>query len=102
MGAGRMSGATAGAAARATARPGGLGGVRLCDVGVGEQLVGGGSQFHAGKVGAIEFDALKDPLERLPFTTRQELEADQVSNPPYGTNLTYPLAEYCRFFQTSG
>ncbi|HEY8748857.1 MAG TPA: AMP-binding protein [Tepidisphaeraceae bacterium] len=41
-------------------------------------------------------------LESLPFTTRQELEADQLAHPPYGTNLTYPLRRYTRYCQTSG
>ena len=41
-------------------------------------------------------------LGRLPFTTKGELAADQLKNPPHGTNLTYPLAAYTRFHQTSG
>ncbi len=38
----------------------------------------------------------------LPFTTKAELLADQAEHPPYGTNLTYPLARYTRMHQTSG
>lgn len=38
----------------------------------------------------------------LPFTTRQEIEADQSAHPPYGSNLTYPLTRYTRYCQTSG
>jgi len=38
----------------------------------------------------------------VPFTTKQELVEDQRSSPPYGTNLTYPLARYTRSHQTSG
>jgi phenylacetate-CoA ligase len=41
-------------------------------------------------------------LARLPFTTKAELLADQEARPPYGTVLTYPLARYCRYHQTSG
>ncbi len=41
-------------------------------------------------------------LRRLPFTTKAELVEDQSANPPYGTNLTYPLLKYCRLHQTSG
>ena len=41
-------------------------------------------------------------LKRLPFTTKAELVADQAENPPYGSNLTYPLERYCRLHQTSG
>ncbi|HKQ49063.1 MAG TPA: AMP-binding protein [Phycisphaerae bacterium] len=41
-------------------------------------------------------------FESLPITTRAELEADQATHRPYGTNLTYPPSEYCRLHQTSG
>ena len=52
----------------------------------------------------ITFDvaSLEDFSARFPFTTKQELVADQLSHPPFGTNLTYPLASYTRFHQTSG
>ena len=40
--------------------------------------------------------------DRFPFTTKAELVADQAANPPYGTNLTYPLERYTRCHQTSG
>lgn len=38
----------------------------------------------------------------LPFTTKQELVADQDEHPPFGTNLTYALERYSRFHMTSG
>ncbi len=40
--------------------------------------------------------------QKLPFTTKDELSNDQVSNPPYGTNLTYPIEQYTCLHQTSG
>jgi phenylacetate-CoA ligase len=40
--------------------------------------------------------------ESIPFTTKDEIVADQAKNPPYGTNLTYPLDRYTRLHQTSG
>ena len=43
-----------------------------------------------------------DDFERLPRTTKGELLADQAAQPPYGTNLTYPLDRYVRLHQTSG
>jgi len=43
-----------------------------------------------------------DDFERLPLTTKSELLADQDANPPFGTNLTYPLDRYVRLHQTSG
>src|SRR5579864_2744839 len=41
-------------------------------------------------------------LSRLPFTTKQELMADQEAYPLFGTNLTYPIHTYIRHHQTSG
>jgi phenylacetate-CoA ligase len=43
-----------------------------------------------------------DDFERLPMTTKPELLADQAANPPFGTDLTFPLEDYTRVHQTSG
>ena len=43
-----------------------------------------------------------EDLQRIPFTTKAELIADQSAHPPYGSNLTHPLVEYSRLHQTSG
>lgn len=43
-----------------------------------------------------------DDLSRLPLLTKSRLASDQWDHPPYGTNLTRPLAEYVRLHQTSG
>ena len=40
--------------------------------------------------------------EHCPFTTKDMLAKDRIDNPPYGSNLTYPLNHYTRFHQTSG
>ena len=40
--------------------------------------------------------------EYVPFTTKAEIVADQQANPPFGTNLTFPLDRYTRLHQTSG
>jgi phenylacetate-CoA ligase len=58
--------------------------------------------FYRQKLAGVRFDPLVDPLEKLPFTTRAELERDQLAHPPFGTNLTYPIERYSRFHQTSG
>jgi len=58
--------------------------------------------FYRRKLQSVRFDPRSDPMDVLPFTTRQELEADQAANPPYGTNLTYPIERYSRYCQTSG
>ena len=43
-----------------------------------------------------------DDFVRLPFTDKRELVEDQAEHPPFGTNVTYPLARYVRVHQTSG
>lgn len=48
-----------------------------------------------------ELHSVED-LRALPFTTKQDLSEDQIAHPPFGTNLTYPLARYVRVHQTSG
>jgi len=61
--------------------------------------------FYAGKFRATGIDAnlssLAEFFERVPFTSKQELAEDQLHHPPYGSNLTFPLARYIRFSQTS-
>jgi phenylacetate-CoA ligase len=65
-----------------------------------------GNAFYAQKLNAagVTFDiaSLGDFSRRFPFTTKAELVADQRANPPFGTNLTYPIERYTRFHQTSG
>jgi phenylacetate-CoA ligase len=43
-----------------------------------------------------------DDFGQLPFTTKSELAEDQALNPPYGSDLTYPLERYVKLHQTSG
>lgn len=43
-----------------------------------------------------------DDYRRLPFTTKEELSADQAAHPPYGTNLTFPVDRYTHIHQTAG
>ena len=43
-----------------------------------------------------------EDYKRLPLTTKAELSADQTTNLPYGTNVTFPLEHYIRVHQTSG
>jgi len=40
--------------------------------------------------------------KQMSFTTRAQWTADQIQNPPFGTNLTYPVEKYIRFCRTSG
>jgi len=41
-------------------------------------------------------------LQEIPFTTKQELALDQLQNPPFGRNHSYPESSYIRYHQTSG
>src|SRR4051794_7957592 len=62
--------------------------------------------FYAQKfaLAGLSSKQVKEPtdLNRLPFTTKAELQDDQARHPPYGTNLIFPLASYSRLHQTSG
>jgi len=67
----------------------------------------GQNRFYSKKLGAVGLNKPEqlrtfDDLRRLPFTTKQELAADQLSNRPYGTNLTFPAEAYTKIHQTSG
>ncbi|MCE2402274.1 phenylacetate--CoA ligase family protein [Candidatus Poribacteria bacterium] len=57
--------------------------------------------IEAGIAHPNDIQTLSD-YQQLPFTTKDELSADQVSHPPYGTNLTFPLEQYTCLHQTSG
>ncbi len=60
------------------------------------------NRFYAQKFDNLKFDPQNDPISNLPFTTRSELQQDQIGNQPYGTWATYPTNSYNRFHQTSG
>ena len=68
--------------------------------------IGAGNRFYQRKFAGIESASRPGSLTEFaavcPFTTKAELVADQAANPPYGSNLTYPLARYTRCHQTSG
>lgn len=59
--------------------------------------------FYQEKWGALAPESVGyDNLGGLPFTRKRELLDDQAAHPPFGRNLTYPLADYVRMHQTSG
>lgn len=64
--------------------------------------------FWAPRLAAAGLGSERGPVadlagfRRLPTIAKDELVADQQAHPPYGSNLTYPLARYVRCHQTSG
>lgn len=60
------------------------------------------NRFYASKLSGARFGSLSEFNDSVPFTTKQELIADQAAHPPYGSNLTFPVDRYTRFSQTSG
>ncbi len=62
--------------------------------------------FYETKLGPAGIDDSVASLDAFrancPFTTKSELAADHQANPPYGSNLTYPVEHYTRSHQTSG
>lgn len=64
------------------------------------------NRFHTSKLQKAQvpttFSSLKEFSDAVPFTSKDELVEDQRQNPPYGSNLTFPLAQYTRYHQTSG
>ncbi|MEA2079807.1 MAG: phenylacetate--CoA ligase family protein, partial [Pseudomonadota bacterium] len=59
-------------------------------------------KFEQAGISSSEDIRTLDDLHKLPFTTKQELSADQEATPPYGTNLTFMREQYTRIHQTSG
>ena len=62
--------------------------------------------FYSRKLDAGTSAAALESIEAyariVPSTTRQDLAWDRRANPPYGTDLTFPLETYVRCHQTSG
>lgn len=61
------------------------------------------NSFYQRKLGGLsKVGDLSEFSEKVPFTRKAELAADQNDHPPYGTNLSRPLINYSRLHQTSG
>jgi phenylacetate-CoA ligase len=64
------------------------------------------NRFYARRLAEAGLDPLTlrlpDDWQRVPFTSKDELVADQAAAPPFGTNLAEPVERYCRYHQTSG
>ncbi len=58
--------------------------------------------FYRRKLADCDINPAAPDIAGLPFTTREEIQQDQIDHPPFGTNLTYPIESYSRMHQTSG
>ena len=83
--------------------------IALAQLGLLRRLLAGlvpANSFYTQKLSqagvAATVTSLDEFSETFPFTTKQEIAEDQQAQPPYGTNLTFPLERYTRFHQTSG
>jgi phenylacetate-CoA ligase len=56
------------------------------------------SRFHSRRLATVPLAE----LDRLPFTTKDDLRAAIAEAPPFGTNLCVPEARVKRVYQTSG
>ncbi|MCI0703189.1 MAG: AMP-binding protein [Planctomycetia bacterium] len=63
-----------------------------------------GNAFYTRKLAGFHPTNLRSfaDFAQLPFTTKNELAADQAEHPPYGSALTFPIEKYSRLHQTSG
>jgi len=100
------------AARKASAEPGGvpsrprLEGVQLERLRALLGLLGQGNEFYRGRLAKAGLDrkvaSLGEFTARMPFTTKMDLVWDREEFPPYGSNLSFPLASYSRYCQSSG
>jgi phenylacetate-CoA ligase len=65
------------------------------------ELVTERNSFQRSRLETLGLDA-GSKLEDLPPLTKRELVADQERNPPFGTNLSFPVELYTHVHQTSG
>jgi phenylacetate-CoA ligase len=59
------------------------------------------SPFYAERLSGARVESAAD-LARLPFTTKEELRAGQLSDPPFGAHLCAPRERLVRMHVTSG
>jgi phenylacetate-CoA ligase len=59
-------------------------------------------KLRAAGVQTSAIHGIEDFIAQIPLTLKDELLADRVAHPPFGTNFTRPLSECTRFCQTSG
>lgn len=64
------------------------------------------NKFHSRRLGnsgnGSAIESLEQFSQTVPLCSKLDIAEDQKTNPPYGTNLTFPIGGYTRFSQTSG
>ena len=58
--------------------------------------------FWRRKLDGLPLPSDAEEFRQLPLSSNEDLSADLLEHPPYGSNLTYPLEEYTKYHQTSG
>lgn len=61
-----------------------------------------GKRIREWELKVSRMNRIEDFVAQVPFTTKADIQADRVANPPFGTNLTRAIHQYTRFCQTSG
>lgn len=61
-----------------------------------------GKKIREWELKVSRLNRIDDFIAQVPFTTKADIQADRVENPPFGTNLTRAIHQYTRFCQTSG
>ncbi len=59
-------------------------------------------QFKQAKITPDDIKTREDFTNKVPYTTKQDMVADQGEDPPYGTRLVVPENEICIIWLTSG
>lgn len=62
----------------------------------------GRNAFYASRLPDAAPCGLEEFVATTPLTSRRELVDDIAAHPPHGSRLTFPLANYVRYSQTSG
>ena len=60
------------------------------------------NRFQRARLGGDRVCETLADYRSLLLLTKEDLVADSIAHPPFGTNLTYPLDHYTRYHQTSG
>ena len=60
------------------------------------------NRFWRRQLGETALPLGPEEFRRLPLSSNRDLSRDLSRHPPFGSNLSEPLRDYCRYHQTSG